>query len=127
MSDKDEETILIGPWRGVHGAIWLIGLAILAWRDWWWPGILVLVAISILLEAAIRQIPGATAPKTPAEKPAEQLPAAPVQEPEAGPDLSRLPEKCQECGAPIQADKVTWTSAVTANCSYCGAALKMKE
>ena len=47
MSDSDNgEKNLPMPWRKVQGAIWLIGLAILAWQDWWWPGILILVAIS---------------------------------------------------------------------------------
>jgi hypothetical protein len=44
-----------GPWRSIHGAIWMIGLAILFWKGWWWPGILILVAISSIAEALIRQ------------------------------------------------------------------------
>jgi hypothetical protein len=128
--NRDEKT-LVGPWRQVHAAIWLIGLAVLAWKDWWWPGILVLIALSILAEAVIRQIPGAAVAEEetlepdfaelPAGEPAEAAPARPPE-----PDPTRLPEKCQECGAPVSADKVQWTSATTASCSYCGATLRMK-
>ena len=45
---------LTGPWRSIHGAIWLIGLAILFWKGWFWPGILVLVAVSAIAEAVIQ-------------------------------------------------------------------------
>src|SRR5438067_9139090 len=56
MSDSPErKRKLVGPWRNLHGAVWLIGLAILAWTGWWWPGILVLLAISTLLEGALMQ------------------------------------------------------------------------
>ena len=55
MTEKDSKKRLVGPWRSVHAAIWLIGLAVLAIFDWWWPGILVLVAISGLYEAYLRR------------------------------------------------------------------------
>lgn len=48
--DEDEPT---GAWKQVQVAIWLVGLAILAWKDWWWPAILILAAISGLYLAAI--------------------------------------------------------------------------
>jgi len=56
MSKEKEEKELPGPWRQIQSAIWLIGLAILAWQGWWWPGILVLVAISGLTQALIGQL-----------------------------------------------------------------------
>ena len=55
MSKHEQKPKLVGPWRSLHGAVWLIGLAILAWREWWWPGILVLVAISMVIEAVLMQ------------------------------------------------------------------------
>jgi hypothetical protein len=42
MTRHERKTRLVGPWRNIHGAIWLIGLAILFWKGWWWPGILIL-------------------------------------------------------------------------------------
>ena len=56
MSKHKEKQKLTGPWRNIHGAVWLIGLAVIAWQGWWWPGILVLVAISMILEAVIMKI-----------------------------------------------------------------------
>ena len=43
-------TKLVDPRRWLHSAVWLIGLVILFWKGWWWPGLLVLVAISMILE-----------------------------------------------------------------------------
>ncbi len=43
---QDEEPELPLPWKQIQSAIWLIGLAILFWKGWFWPGILVLTAIS---------------------------------------------------------------------------------
>ena len=39
----------------LHAALWLVGLAVLAITDSWWPGILILVAISVLLESAVKR------------------------------------------------------------------------
>ena len=39
--DKAAEPELPQPWKRIQGAVWLIGLAILAWQGWWWPRILV--------------------------------------------------------------------------------------
>ena len=49
--DKDE---LPEHWGLVQGAIWMIGIAVLAITGWWWPGIMIVVAISLLTEAAVR-------------------------------------------------------------------------
>lgn len=50
-ASQDDEPELPMPWQQVQSAIWLIGLAILFWQDWFWPGILVLSAISGLTQA----------------------------------------------------------------------------
>jgi uncharacterized membrane protein YesL len=42
------------PWKQVQAAIWLIGLAILFWQGWIFPGILVLVAISGVTQALMQ-------------------------------------------------------------------------
>jgi len=107
LEEKDEKE-LPGPWRQIQSAIWLIGLAILAWQGWWWPGILVLVAISGLTQALIGQYLTQTTEKQ-----------ALVQTRELG-----LPENCPNCGGPIDATKVKWTGNHTAVCPFCGAKLK---
>jgi ribosomal protein S27E len=117
------EKVLVGPWRRVHAIIWLVGLAILAWQDWWWPGILVLVALSILAEIIIEQIPGAAAPEEESAAPdLVELRARPQE-----PDPTKLPEKCPQCGAPVPVTEVRWTSATTVSCPYCGATLRLRE
>ena len=60
MSKDESKQKLAGPWRSIHAAVWLIGLAILFYTGNWWPGILVLIAISGVVEALIRRYaPGA--------------------------------------------------------------------
>jgi hypothetical protein len=36
-------------WGGISGGLFLLGLALIAWRNWWWPGILVLVGVTALI------------------------------------------------------------------------------
>lgn len=120
MSKDDDKPELTGPWRSIHGAIWMIGLAILFWKGWWWPGILVLVAVSGIAEALIRQYaPGAVA------TPAPLLPSATPAQRERRPEL--LPATCPNCGGPIRGGEVKWTGVQSADCPYCGANLPMKK
>jgi len=119
---------LMGPWRQIHGAIWLIGLAVLAWKDWWWPGILVLVAISGIAEAVIQiAVPGAVAEG--AEQASEQgATAEPASAPVNAPEAHRadlLPSECPKCGAPVRGHEVRWTGSRSADCPYCGANLPL--
>ena len=104
---EHKEDGLAGPWKQIHGAIWLIGLAILFWTGWWWPGILVLVALSSLSQAVIQLV-------------ATRMEARQSQEERA----AWLPTKCPHCGAPLGDVEVKWTSATTAECPYCGSNLK---
>ncbi len=115
MSKKSKK--LREPWRTVHGAVWLIGLAILAWKGWWWPGILVLIAVSSLVEVALRYyIPDAV------ETPEKAVPAE-AKEATAARRAVRLPSECPKCSAPIRSAEVKWTGPTTADCPYCGATL----
>ena len=41
-------------WGGIAGGLFLIGLALIAWLNWWWPGILVLVGLTAILGAVLR-------------------------------------------------------------------------
>lgn len=138
MSSKEEKKKLTGPWRSIHGAIWLIGLGILAWTDWWWPGIMFLIGISVLFEAILmRSVPEAfekdepeqaapTPLSTPAPSPASPPPLTQVkQDSEHRVDL--LPASCPRCGGPVRGSEVKWTGTRSAECSYCGAKLPMSS
>jgi hypothetical protein len=109
------ETELPASWKQIQTAVWLIGLAILAWRDWWWPGILVLVAISGLVQAGIKMYLS--------KQRETQLEASQAK------DLAKergewLPSICPACGAPLSVATVQWTGPATADCPYCKANLK---
>ena len=136
MRKRDRKKRLVGPWRNVHGAVWLIGLAILAWKGWWWPGILVLIAASGIVEALIMQfapnsfeeekeneaLSSSPLPSSPPFPP-EKKTSAPVAEHRS----ELLPSNCPKCGAPIRGHEVKWTGAQSANCPYCGANLPMEK
>ena len=129
MSEKEQKRRLVGPWRNLRGAVWIIGLAILAWQDWWWPGILVLAGISLLLEAVLMQyapqafekIEPPLAPSPVAATPVKSSPAPSVSEHR----IDLLPSVCAKCGGPIRGHEVKWTGSQSADCPYCGANLTM--
>jgi len=131
MGRDDKKRKLVGPWRNIHGAVWLIGLAILAWKGWWFPGIFVLIAVSMILEAVLMKFaPHAYEeekehPESPSTPPADTASLAADQTPERHPEL--LPAVCPKCGAPVRAHEVRWTSPQSADCSFCGANLPMKS
>ena len=113
--EKVAEPELPASWKQIQTAVWLIGLAILAWQDWWWPGILVLLAISGLVQAGIQMY---------LSRQSETQ-----QEASQAKDLAKergewLPSICPTCGAPLSVSTVHWTSAATADCPYCKANLK---
>ena len=134
MRRRDRKKRLVGPWRNFHGAVWLIGLAILAWKGWWWPGILVLIAASGIVEALIMQF----APNSfeeedeaPSSSPLSSSPPFPpekkVSAPVAEHRLELLPSNCPKCGAPIRGQDVKWTGMQSADCPYCGTNLPMAK
>jgi hypothetical protein len=133
--NKEEKQKLTGPWRSIHGAIWLIGLAILAWKDWWWPGILVLIAISSIVESLIRQYaPNAVEktehPPVPPVPPVPPMPVASSVSRAASPSEHRpelLPTTCPNCGGPTRGHEVKWTGPQSADCPFCGVNLPMKK
>ena len=108
---QNEEPKLPPVWQQVQTAIWLIGLAILFWQGWIFPGILVLVAISGLTQALmfayVKRQQNAQALETAREV--------------------NLPPTCANCGGPITKQSVRWTGSHTATCPYCGAALKLTD
>jgi hypothetical protein len=120
-----EKQKLTDFWRSIQGAIWLIGLALLFWKGWWWPGILVLVAISGITESLISQYVPDAVEKT--EQAARQaLSTTPAFSPPQH-RLEFLPTTCPNCGGPIRGHEVKWTGAQSADCPYCGANLPMKK
>ncbi len=130
MSGRERRRKLVGPWRNIHGAVWLIGLAILAWKGWWWPGILVLIAISVVIEAVLMQV----APQSFEMEEAASSPSpSPLPTPSPSPPVSSvaehrlelLPTICPNCGGPIRGHEVKWTGVQSADCPYCGANLPM--
>lgn len=50
------ETKVNRPWHHLQSAIWLIGIGILFLTGDWWPGILIVIAISILAELVLQRL-----------------------------------------------------------------------
>jgi hypothetical protein len=133
MSNKRTKKELIGPWRSLHVLIWLVGLYILFTRGSFFPGILVLLAISALYEGILqRYIPNAYEE----QKPVELENIAPVTSGSAvemttltQPDhrIDWLPQVCPSCNGPIRGHEVRWTGPQSANCPYCGTNLPMNK
>jgi cytochrome c biogenesis protein ResB len=118
-ADKNgEEPNLPGLYAAVQSAIWLIGLAILFWSDWWFPGILVLVAISGITQALLAKMAASEEQKA-TDKAA--LAAA------ARTAAMAVPPNCPTCGAAISAATVNWTGPAAAQCPYCKAAIPLKS
>lgn len=99
--DKDK---LPPHWEKVHAAIWLIGLAFLFWTGNIFPGILVLIAISVLAEAGLMVY---------LRRSREQENLAVERE-------MRLPKNCPNCGGPLSTTTVRWHGKQSASCPYCG-------
>ena len=126
MSKDKQKKKLTGPWRNIHTAVWLIGLAVLAWQNWWWPGILVLVAISGIVEALLMQtVPQAFEEELSDQRQPDDAPTAPVSAPAHRAEL--LPRACPGCGAPIRGQDVKWTGPQSADCPFCGSNLPMQK
>jgi hypothetical protein len=55
------------------------------------------------------------------------LPAGFVTQPAVARGRKILPTKCPGCGAPLHADDVEWSDEITAECPYCGSAVRVEE
>lgn len=131
MSENKPKRNLVGPWRSLHGAFWLFGLGYLALTGRWWPGILFLVALSLILEAILQRFaPQAYEEELPAApEPAPepvQTPAPPAPPPQEH-RFDLLPAVCPKCGGPTRGTEVRWTGPQSADCPYCGANLPMRQ
>jgi len=125
------------PRRGFPGIgiLWIFGLAFLFLHGWWWPGILILVGLSMLFGSIAREF----TQQPPADIPPMQPPqAAPVPAPvppapapflptaaATGHRVDLLPSSCPRCGGPIRAHEVKWAGMQAAACPYCGTNLPM--
>jgi len=131
---------IFSPWRSWIGVLWLGGILFLLFSGKIWPGILILVLFSLLLQGgymlfAPRSEPDAfeqpehyqpphqptTPPVQAVQTPAQAAPQPPQHR------LELLPEACPKCGAPIRSGEVKWTGAQSADCPYCGANLPMNR
>lgn len=107
--NKDNKKEKLPPhWERVHGAIWLIGLAILFWYGKIFPGILVLIAISGLVQAGLLAYVRRRQESETLESTRE----------------THLPENCPNCGGPLNAASVHWQGKQSATCPYCGSTIK---
>ena len=146
MSKKEPKKRLVGPWRGLHAAIWLVGLFILLSNNNIFPGILVLIGISVIYEALLmRFAPHAFEEETPdlpespltadlpsTAEPAPITPAPAETVASASPAFQEhrielLPHICPSCNAPIRGNNVKWTGPQSADCPYCGTNLPMSK
>lgn len=112
--DTQEDELPV-PWQRIQGAIWLLGLAVIAWQGWWWPGMLALIAISGLTQAGIQLYLGRK------EEQQQSLEQQALLERERA---QWLPDVCPNCGGPLSVSTVNWTGPATADCPYCKANLK---
>ena len=113
MSDaKSKERELTGLYAAIQSGIWLIGLAILFYTGNWFPGILILVAISGITQAVLQALAKRDEEKAQVAQAARQAALS-------------VPSNCPTCGAAISASNVVWTGATTAHCPYCKAAVPL--
>ncbi|MEM5774402.1 MAG: hypothetical protein AAGU05_05315, partial [Anaerolineaceae bacterium] len=63
----------------LNAAIWLIGLGILWLTGLWWPGILIVAGVSMLVQAVLRNSETADAPEVITTAPVSDAPKAPAQ------------------------------------------------
>jgi hypothetical protein len=140
MSKKEPKKKLVGPWRSIHAVIWLVGLYLLFSRNWFFPGILVLLAISAIYEGLLAKyaphafeeeapsapdspIEATSAPSPSVATASSSTPRVEVQEHR----LELLPQVCPNCSGPIRGHEVKWTGPQSANCPYCGTNLPMSK
>lgn len=128
--------------KNAIAGIWLIGLGILFLFNFIWPGILILIGLTMVVTAFMpverREMPAI--PPAPTPPVPSQFAAAPQPE-DAGEPLppiladkadllykqSLLPETCPACGGPVKqnAQQVVWNDDQTAVCPFCAAKLKI--
>lgn len=125
----------------LNTGMWLVGLGFLFLTHTIWPGILILIGLTILIdtlyhpavEAKTEQSDFVYNPESveknqnvaqePQPPSAPESPIAEIQPSPIWHDTTILPNRCPRCGAPIKTDEVHWTSVRSANCPYCNGSL----
>lgn len=128
--------------KSVQSGIWLIGIGILLLTGYWWPGILILIGLSMLANAMIPEdspdrveMPAPAAVK---EDLSESTGTDNEIPPALGADYSptplvhstaQLPGACPMCGGPVLAmeAELEWTGHQTARCPWCAVELPLPE
>jgi DNA-directed RNA polymerase subunit RPC12/RpoP len=116
----------------------MIGLGILMLSGRWWPGILVLIGLSLVIGALTRESrpPFFDQPEVPTASPLDPAPppaparSQPINPPapaEPGYRFDLLPSNCSQCGGPVRSHDVKWLGPKSAACPYCGSPLSMKK
>jgi hypothetical protein len=115
----------------------MIGIGVLMLWGHWWPGIIILIGLSMVLGAFWKtsEPPTFENPEPPTIPPAPAAPAPvvtriPVVQPAPVSSVHRtdlLPSNCPHCGAPVRANDVKWMGTQSAACAYCGSTLPMKK
>jgi hypothetical protein len=120
---------------GVQSAVWMIGLGILFLTGDWWPGIMILIGVSMVMGALARgwaalDAAGEPQPEPPGPPPSpfEPRPAPPASPPafQAGPaprPAVRVPNLCPSCGAPTRS-RPTDEPGI---CGYCGSDIALRS
>lgn len=128
--------------KSVQSGIWLIGIGVLLLTGYWWPGILILIGLSMLANAMIPEDAPARV-DMPAPTPDVEE-SVPTPEAEAGipPALGEgysptppthssalLPDVCPMCGGPVLAmqAELDWTGYQSARCPWCAVELPLPE
>ncbi len=123
-------------YHGWHfgGWFWIIGLWFLFSNGHGiWPGILILIGISMVFGSLFREERRPAEPQNPPPfQPWETATPPPAPRPVSAPieqthPVDLLPATCQQCGGPVRSYEVKWTGRQTAACTYCGSNLKMKK
>lgn len=123
------------PWKPFGGFFWVFLIAFFFMGGGrWWPGILILVGLSMLLGALFedrspqppQDLPPVKAPMTP-PNPAPIVTNMISVTPEPTHRADLLPATCPHCGGPVRSHEVKWTGKQSAACAYCGSDLVMKK
>ncbi len=117
ISQEKPEDELPVPWQKIQGGIWLLGLALLIWSGWIFPGIFVLLAVSGLFQAGVLFYIRNQEEQKLKTGQLDQL---------ATERASWLPSTCPGCGGPMNVQNVNWTGTSSATCPYCSANIRPK-
>ena len=115
-----------------HGFFWVFIFMMIFSKGDWWPGILVLIGLSIVFGSFFQdetKPAEAKNPSSPTFIPTPP-PVAPKPVPAPVESIHRadlLPITCAQCGGFVRSYEVKWTGAQSAVCPYCGSNLTMKK